>query len=175
MKGVASIVPVLLLAACAGAPANPPAAPASELLGTSRSAPADGFELRMRRSGCFGSCPSYEVVIHADGRVDYFGSAHVAAGGARQGQADGEALARLRRRLDDAALPWGDYVRGTPGCGAWATDMPGATIDAWVDGRWRSIRHDFGCSAAPAELKALEQDIDAAALSEQWVSGRVRE
>jgi len=169
MKGAACIVPLLLLAACAGAPAQPPPAAAATVSPqASRPAPADGFELRMRRGACYGRCPVYEVVLHADGAVDYRGD-----GGIRQGRADAAGFAALRQRLADPNLPWGDYTRAAPAaCGAWATDMPGVSIDAYLGGRWRSIRHDLGCSAAPAALKALEQQIDDAAGSRRWSGGR---
>jgi hypothetical protein len=165
MKGAACIVPVVLLAACAEAPAADPGNPAAG------PAPAGGFELRMHRGACYGRCPVYELALHADGTVEYRSD-----GGTQHGQADAASLAALRQRLADADLPWGDYTRGTPAaCGAWATDMPGVTIDAYVGGRWRSIRHDLGCSAAPAALKALEQEIDDAAGSRRWVGGRAME
>ena len=75
MKCAACIAPLLLLAACAGAPASPPAAAATapKFPQASRPVPADGFELRMRRGACYGRCPVYEVVLHADAAVDYSG------------------------------------------------------------------------------------------------------
>lgn len=165
----------LPLAACAAPPPQPAAAPPPRFAGVLRPAPAGGFELRMSRSACFGRCPAYSLVIHADGTVDYQGASGVAASGERHGQADAAALARLRARLEDPGMPWGDYLPGTPACGTAATDMPGARIDAYVGGRWRSISHYHGCPAAPPMLKQLEQDIDAAAGAAQWVSGQAIE
>ena len=134
--------------------------------------PAGDFELRMTRSACYGICPSYSLTIHADGGVDYEGSGHVAAGGPQHGQADAQALARLRAELSDPAFNlWGDYVRGAPACGPWATDMPGVSIEAYVGGRWRHIHHNLGCRDAPAALRRLEQDIDEAAGSSRWTGG----
>jgi hypothetical protein len=173
---LAACLLVVPLLACAAAPA-PPSAPAAPRSPEAFPAvPADGFELRMSRSSCFGRCPVYSLVIHADGRVDYQGTNFVAIGGERHGQADTAALAQLRSRLEDpAAIAWGDYLPGTPACGDMATDMPGARIEAYAGGRWRRIRHYHGCSAAPAALQQLENSIDAAAGAAQWVSGRVIE
>lgn len=189
MKRLAALVLLLSAAACAGSPADgatnataarsrppvfgeaPPGAlqaPANE-----EASPPGGFELRMSRGACFGICPAYRLVIHADGGVDFIGAAHTATAGAQHGEADAAALAQLRSRLMDPEFaPWGSYVRGKPGCGPWATDMPGVSIQAYVDGRWRRIDHDLGCRDAPPALKQLEQAIDAAAGSERWVSGR---
>jgi hypothetical protein len=138
-----------------------------------RAAPADGFEVRMQRSACYGICPAYELILRGSGAVDFRGIAHVAVSGEQHGQADAQALAALRAQLSDPAFElWGSYTRGKPACGAWATDMPAVSIDAYVGDRWQHIGHDLGCYQAPAALKALEQAIDAAGRSEQWVSGR---
>lgn len=138
-----------------------------------RPAPADGFELRMQRSACYGICPAYELVIHGNGEVDFRGGSHVTVSGIQHGQADTQALAALRAQLADPAFAlWGNYTRGKPGCGPWATDMPAVTIEAYVGDRWQRITHDLGCYQAPAALKALERAIDTAGRSEQWVSGR---
>ena len=174
----------LLLTACGGAstvasgtghPAPVPAGDRSPpRLVPPVEVPSDGFQVHMHRGGCYGPCPSYDVTISANGRVDYIGHGHVAVQGERHGQADARALTKLREVLSsvhfDALV--GRYVRGQPGCGAWATDMPTVRIDVFQDRRWRHVAHDWGCSAAPAALKQLERDIDLAAQSEQWVSGR---
>jgi len=186
MKNAACLAVALWCAACAADPQSqtaaaggsgtpvfgrqaPPQVPASP-----RAAPGDGFELHLKRSGCYGSCPSYQVTIHGNGGVDYVGYSHVAVAGAQHGQADPAALGSLRARFADpaTATPWGGYTRDKPGCGPWSSDMPGVTIEAYFDGRWRRIEHDLGCSGAPSTLQPLEQAIDAAAQSEQWVSGR---
>lgn len=176
---------ILLCCGCAAAPAAaptpPPTPPGPYAAGkplpftdAPLPVPAGGFELRMQRSGCYGICPSYQVGIHADGAVDYEGYSHVVSAGAQHGQADAKALAALRTRLEDSGSGalWGRYTRGSPACGNWATDMPGVRIDAYVDGRWQRIEHDWGCFGAPAGLKALEQAIDDVAQSQLWVSGR---
>lgn len=194
MKYAAGLGLILSAAACAAtqpaesdaAPATAaPAMPPSAVFGNTkprtqyvlpappRPAPADGFELRMQRSACYGICPAYELVIHGNGEVDFRGRSHVAVSGVQHGQADMQALAALRAQLADPAFDlWGSYTRGKPGCGPWATDMPGVTIEAYVGDRWQRINHDLGCYKAPAALKALERAIDTAGRSEQWVSGR---
>lgn len=179
---------VLLVAACtttsqpspdAVVPAVPPSAvfgnksPAKLPAPAARAAPADGFEVRMQRNACYGICPAYELILHGNGKVDYRGISHVAISGAQHGQADAQALAALRAQLSDPAFElWGSYTRGKPGCGTWATDMPAVSIEAYVGDRWQHIGHDLGCYQAPAALKALEQAIDTAGRSEQWISGR---
>ena len=47
----------------------------STSLGKDRSVPADtkGTVVRLERSECYGTCPSYSVEIHGDGSVEYEG------------------------------------------------------------------------------------------------------
>jgi hypothetical protein len=37
-----------------------------------------GFSMQLSRSGCDGTCPSYSVVIHGDGKVEFHGEHYVA-------------------------------------------------------------------------------------------------
>lgn len=179
----------LLVASCASAQqqpvqaapgATPPPAGAvavPRLAPLHPAAPADGFEVQIRRSGCYGTCPSYELTIHGDGSVDYVGADHVVVSGPQHGHIAAPALAALRARLEDAAASGlgGRYVRGSAQCGLWATDMPSVSIQAYVGGRWLRVEHDHGCAAAPASLRELEDAIDRTAQTDQWVNGRVIE
>lgn len=140
------------------------------------SAEAGNFMVRLRRGACLGRCPVYELTIHDDGSVDYAGRSHVAVSGARHGRADPEQLAALRARLaqpETAALA-GEYLRGKPICGLWASDQPVVRLDVVLGGRRWQVAHDWGCSGAPDALKNLEQAVDDAAGSSQWVGGPVR-
>jgi hypothetical protein len=134
------------------------------------------FTVRLRRGACLGPCPVYELTLHADGRVDYSGYRHVAVVGTRQGRADPQKLAALHARLaqpQTAALA-GDYLRGTPACGLWTSDMPVVRLDVVLDGRGWHIAHDEGCRGAPEALRDLEQAVDDAAGAAQWITGPSR-
>ena len=61
-----------------------------------------------------------------------------------------------------------DYVLDAPACGQYATDSPTVTTSLTMNGRSKRIRHDYGCSAAPSELRRLEQRIDEVAGTSRW-------
>ena len=56
-----------------------------------------GFKLRLERTPCLGACPTYMLVIQANGRVDWTGTANVLAYGARSGQVTREELVELEQ------------------------------------------------------------------------------
>jgi hypothetical protein len=133
--------------------------------------------VRLQRGSCYGACPSYELTIHDDGRVEFMGRARTAISGAQQGRADATALAQLRSDLQQPAFTplVGTYRNTAPACGTWATDMPTVTVEVWQQSHWQRIEHDWGCSAAPKQLRTLEELIDRAAQSAAWVGGRATE
>lgn len=56
-----------------------------------------GFKVKLERTACMGACPTYSLVIHADGRVDWDGHANVLAFGQRRGRVTPEEIAELDR------------------------------------------------------------------------------
>lgn len=60
------------------------------------------FEISMRRSGCFGPCPQYEVRINAAGEVSFLGLHHVCAFGTHIVQVDPYSVRHLLRALEAA-------------------------------------------------------------------------
>jgi hypothetical protein len=60
------------------------------------------------------------------------------------------------------------YVMDSPACGQYATDSPTVITSASTGGRAKTIRHDYGCSAAPPELARLERLIDEVAGTARW-------
>lgn len=137
-----------------------------------------GILLRMRRSGCYGRCPSYTVEIDDTGRVRFEGERFTAATGVQHGQARPAALEALHRLLREPAVAAlsGAYTPGDPKrCGVWATDFASVAIELRIDGRSRRIEHYLGCQSAPAALVQLEQAIDTAGGTEQWIEGGATE
>jgi hypothetical protein len=165
-----ALLPALLLWACASQPPQPPVVPPPAALPPP---PAADFELRLYRGGCRGACANYDLVIHADGSVDYLGHAHVAVAGAQRGQIDSEAVAALHARIDDVGLTGksGRYLHGAPECGDWTPDQPTVVVEIWQNGAWQRFEHDLGCAGALSSLAPLEQTIDETAHSAQWVYG----
>ena len=55
------------------------------------------FRVKLERTECMGDCPTYSLVIHADGRVDWTGHANVLAFGQRRGRVTPEEILELDR------------------------------------------------------------------------------
>ena len=125
----------------------------------------------LERTPCFGTCPVYQVAIFRSGAVRFVGKHHVT----RQGEAMAE-ISRARvdslvRELEAGGyFGFADaYVMDSPACGRYATDSPTVITSATAAGRTKTIRHDYGCDAAPQELGRLERVIDEAAGTSRWI------
>jgi len=125
----------------------------------------------LERTPCFGTCPAYQVGISRSGAVHFVGKHHVT----RQGEATAEIPAArvdsLLRELEAAGyFGFADaYVMDSPACGRYATDSPTVITSATAAGRTKTIRHDYGCDAAPQELSRLERRIDEVAGTARWI------
>lgn len=178
-----SLVAATSVGACAAAVPGHPGQSGSQgdTASSARASLASGgttFEVRMRRSGCYGRCPSYTVSINGDGVVEFTGERFTAATGVQRGQAPAAALQGLRALLAEPAVAAlsGAYTPGDPKrCGVWATDFASVAIELRIDGRSRRIEHYLGCQSAPAALVQLEQAIDTAGGTEQWIEGGATE
>lgn len=164
---------IALTAACGTSLDNSVSADTSRNKAAPLPAVSRSFAIRMDRGGGGFRSPSYSVSIESDGRVIYQGRDHVAAAGERRGQANPGALARLKDRIQGArALDYASaYVHGKPGCGGFRTDQPVVTLEFTLDGRTKRIRHDLGCEDAPPALTEIENLVDAAAGTSEWVRG----
>jgi len=126
--------------------------------------PANDTTITLERWGCFGTCPVYKLSISGDGSVVYQGNAYVNARGVhkdRVSQSDVQML--VQKFLDAKFFDMSD--------GGIVVDLPVRVLSFNVNGRHKELREGCMC---PAELVALEDDVDKTAQSEKWVRGRVR-
>jgi hypothetical protein len=164
------------LAACAR-PEPRPDAPAGTPAGAPAAAVAAGAadSIALERGACFGSCPTYRVVIGADGRIAFASrgrdrSTHATADGAAG------AVAELARRAEAAGffdLPE-DVTADRALCRDRATDMPTATVTIYRASGIKRVVDYRGCAPEPAaeprleRLRALQAAVDSAAGSQRW-------
>jgi Domain of unknown function (DUF6438) len=125
----------------------------------------------LERTPCFGTCPVYQLSIFGDGTVRFAGKLHVATQGMATAKISPAAVDSLVVELESAGyFEFADaYVLDAPACGQYATDSPTVTTSLTVKGRTKQVRHDYGCSAAPPELRRLEQRIDEVAGTSRWI------
>jgi len=165
--GRAALLALAALAACSPRPpaAGDNPAPSADTTAAATAAPA----VTLERTPCFGTCPVYQVAISRSGVVRFVGTQHVG-----QGEATAEIPAArvdsLLRELEAGGyFGFADaYVMDSPACGQYATDSPTVITSASAEGRTKTIRHDYGCNAAPPELARLERRIDEVAGTSRW-------
>ncbi|MBL8077298.1 MAG: hypothetical protein JNM55_04990 [Anaerolineales bacterium] len=124
----------------------------------------------MERSGCFGTCPIYNLTIHADGNVEYEGVDFVTIKGKQDASINSEQIKELVKSINDA-----DFFSLEDKYYAQVTDMPSITLSITLNGRSKSVWHygpldcfSFG-ENAPQKLCDLENKIDKVVNSEQWI------
>lgn len=125
----------------------------------------------LERSPCFGTCPVYRLSIWKDGTVRFLGKANVAHSGSATASIPAAKVESLVAELEAGGyLNFEErYLRDEPACGLYATDSPTVVTSLNLDGRAKSVRHDYGCSGAPPELARLEKRIDEVAGTARWI------
>jgi hypothetical protein len=123
-------------------------------------------DLRLSRTGCYGSCPAYSVTIHGDGSVVYAGDHSVSITGthnARIAVADFATLLERFRKANFLALK--DSYR------AEVTDQPTYYLSLNLPGKTKVVADYAGGSVGmPAVVTELEDAVDRAADSARWVT-----
>lgn len=123
------------------------------------------LKISLRRTMCFGACPSYSVEITGDGTVSWHGERNVAFVGdttATVPHRDVTALYRAFRRADFFWL-YDSYH-------APITDLPTYTVTISYDGNTKSVADYAGTAAGmPHVVSDLEQMIDKTAGTARWI------
>ncbi|HEY7180269.1 MAG TPA: DUF6438 domain-containing protein [Blastocatellia bacterium] len=133
--------------------------------------------ITLERTGCFGACPIYKLTITADGKVVFKGGRFVKQEGATKKSAiSQERLKQLIaefERVQFFSLE-DDYVTNRRVCDELWTDNPSAFTSLRINGKSKTIKHDYGCRGpkVPKELTELENKIDEIANTEQWLPDR---
>jgi hypothetical protein len=132
----------------------------------------NGF-LTLERTPCFGSCPSYKVTIAQDGTVTYEGRNFVKTKGTVTAQIRSEKFQQLVDEFEKIKyFSLRDrYTESADGCTSFITDLPNANTSLSLNGRVKSISHNFGCRGPEilSGLVALEHKIDEIAGTEKWI------
>jgi hypothetical protein len=129
--------------------------------------------ITLERTPCYGTCPSYKLTISADGAVVFEGRRFVKQVGNVQSKISPEGLRKL---IDEfAKINYFElrnrYEEPGDGCKDWTTDGPSAITAITINGKKKSVRHYYGCRGIDvlADLTRLEQAIDDAVNSAQWI------
>jgi hypothetical protein len=124
--------------------------------------------IRLERTGCYGSCPAYKIIINGDGRVRYVGENNVKLKGEQQANIATADVKQILSEFDKANyFAIDQYSEKNCSC-RFCTDMPTAITEIQVKGISHRVEHYYGCTCAPKPLWELEQAIDRIARTEQW-------
>ena len=137
--------------------------------------------ITLERTGCEGTCPMYSLKVLADGRVIYRGKQFVRNKGRAEAKLTREQLTALLSEFEKAGYfsLRNRYQYWVDGCPSGARDYPSAITSFRINGRVKTIVHDYGCREKspdgdsrgpvyPSELFALEQKIDEIVGSSRW-------
>jgi ankyrin repeat protein len=127
----------------------------------------NSLKIILARTGCYGSCPSYEVEVHGDGTVLYEGRSFVAITGSHRASVSSDVVAEMVEafRAADYFSLQDKYMWG-------ATDLPTYTTSISIDGKTKQVVDYAGEHVGmAASVTKLEKDIDHLSGVERWTKG----
>jgi hypothetical protein len=124
---------------------------------------------KLIRTGCFGSCPDYELELRGDGVVTYTGRRDVAVTGIHKGSITRELLESLMTGFRE-----GDFFSLNPKYALDETDGPTYTTSLAIDGQEHTVVDYYGLEAGmPWRLDELERAIDWYSRADKWIRGNI--
>jgi len=127
-------------------------------------ASAEAPVFTLERTQCKGQCAEYKLSFYGDGRVEYDGKANVSKAGHWHASIPRETIGRLAtdfQRINFFSLD-NSYAGGL-------SQNPVA-ITSWRQNEHvKTVSHDVGSPFSPEALTTLEDQIDAAVQSVDWV------
>jgi hypothetical protein len=118
-------------------------------------------EIGLERTPCFGTCPSYTVIIKSDGTFRYTGENYVARKGKHTGKVSQSAFNQLAQFMKESG-----FTQLQDSYSRTVTDNPTVFTTAVVDGK-RKVVSNYA-NAGPTKLWVIEQVIDKLLLEATW-------
>ena len=116
----------------------------------------NSLRITLSRSGCYGTCPAYEIEIHGDGTVLYDGAGYVGTTGRRKLKISQPSLVKLVDAFRKA-----DYFSHADGYIHGVTDMPTCVSSISGDGQSKSVLDYLGRDLGmPPAVSDVEEAID---------------
>ena len=131
----------------------------------------------LERSPCFGTCPSFRMVLFANGDYIWEGRKYVAELGVVRGKSPPDVFRRAVEALEAAKYNQfnDNYIASErQGCREWSTDSPTVQVFVQLADVTKGIHHYHGCRGFPreAELTALEEKLDEILQTKRWIRAR---
>ena len=120
--------------------------------------------ITLKRSACFGICPTYNITIYGNGTVIYEGTANVNTTGIQISNITEDNLRLLIsefKKIDYFSLNETEIASHV------VYDAPMFTTSLTINGKTKTIKHYE--TAVPKQLTNLENKIDEIVNSSQWI------
>jgi len=122
--------------------------------------------ITLKRSGCFGTCPSYSVTVRPTG-ISFEGGGYVVAAGKHSSAIDASEVRSLAKAFIDADFYSMDNIYQ-----ASVTDNPTYMLFISIDGHTKSIEDYVGSWVGmPAVISELEDQVDEVSDTARWIKG----
>jgi hypothetical protein len=134
------------------------------------------ISLQRTRGNCdVRDCPTYRVLIFADGDVIWHGSSRVVKRGVFLSHLEPDQIRALIRDFESIDFFGLENIYGFrgSGCRSSAPDMPFVFISLSMGGLSKILGHHNGCINEVSEkLTALENSVDQVVNSARWITGK---
>jgi len=130
--------------------------------GTSQEIPLEQQEklVSLKKGGCFGRCPIYELTVYTNGKITYRGERYTQMLGLWESQLDNERMQNLRNQLKKTNLwQYPEYYASR------LTDMSLITITQYEEDVQKSVA---GKEQRPGPVQALESLLESYVSSQSW-------
>jgi Domain of unknown function (DUF6438) len=120
--------------------------------------------ITMERTQCKGMCAEYKLSFYEDGSVVYEGKANASKAGLWRAAVSKETVDDLVTQFQRI-----DFFALQPSYGGGLSQNPVAVTSLRLNDRTKTVSHDEGSPFSPESLTALEDRVDAAVQSVNWV------
>lgn len=130
-------------------------------------------ELVFSRGGCYGRCPVYSVVIHADGTVDYRGEVFVQTCGSATDKIPVADLRALLTELEDLGFLHLRASYSGEVCSSTLSDVSSYTVGVKSPRFDKQVSRDLGCRGLGPEVMRLDNfagRVDRVVGSARWTA-----
>ena len=128
--------------------------------------PDSKVAITLRRTGCYGTCPSYMVSITTEGTL-FEGGGYVVARGRHTDRANADDVRQFAKKFVAA-----DFYSMDSSYRASVTDNPTYKLTIAIDGRSKEVEDYVGAwEGMPAMITELEDDVDTFARTDRWIEG----
>lgn len=129
--------------------------------------PDSKITIVLKRGACYGTCPSYDVVV-STGAIEFDGHSCVAALGKHTASVDENEVRKLARKFMAV-----DFYSMDTEYEATVTDMPAYVLSIGIDGQEKGVTDYVGrWVGMPTIITELEDDVDALAQTRRWIQGQ---